>query len=362
MPPPHDPAEEAAALAGISQPAAVNEPLVPRSGVPSHWTPINVGGGRDPSITLCKLNYDTYWRNPDRLPMFKDLVAASGCTGRNVKSERLSVLKQAMEADPDGTLQPTGFVFHETRCGSTLVADMLASQAHHLVFSESTPPAVVAGRGEGHEDVLRDVMLLMCRSAYHTRCFFKFQSINTPRIRTFLRAFPEVPWAFVFREPVQVMMSHMKGGASGAVCLRSKRSPTEAHNRILGVKNARSSSNEDFCAAHLAYLTESALKAVDSPLGQHGKLLHYADLPNIMAGPLLREHFRAPLSEDGVTRMMAVSKMYSKGRKGTSKAGVFSSDNKKKEDAANSRVRSAAEKHLWPYYQRCLDSPALLKQ
>ena len=73
--------------------------------MPSHWTPVNVGGGRDPSVTLCKLDYDTYWRHPDKLPMFKDLLGASHCNGKNSKTERLSVLKKEMDSDPDGTLQ-----------------------------------------------------------------------------------------------------------------------------------------------------------------------------------------------------------------------------------------------------------------
>ena len=73
--------------------AAVLAPPVPRTGVPSHWTPINVGSGPDPVVQLCKLDYDSYWRAPHKLPMFKDLVGASGCRGSNSKSERLSVLK-----------------------------------------------------------------------------------------------------------------------------------------------------------------------------------------------------------------------------------------------------------------------------
>ena len=82
---------------GPLPPPSINQPPVPRSGVPSHWTPITVGGGSDPSITLCKLDYDSYWRNPSKLPMFKDLVGASSCSGRNTKTSRLSVLKAEME-------------------------------------------------------------------------------------------------------------------------------------------------------------------------------------------------------------------------------------------------------------------------
>jgi hypothetical protein len=65
-------------------------------------------------------------------------------------------------------------------------------------------------------------------------------------------------------------MSHMKGGAGGgAVCLRSKARPTEQHLAILGVQSARSVSNEAFCAAHLAYLSQIAYDeyAKDPELG-----------------------------------------------------------------------------------------------
>jgi hypothetical protein len=40
---------------------------------------------------------------------------------------------------------------------------MLGSHPHHLVFSESTPPASVAG--EGNVKNLATVMKLMCRSS-----------------------------------------------------------------------------------------------------------------------------------------------------------------------------------------------------
>ncbi|CAN0367157.1 unnamed protein product, partial [Ectocarpus sp. 13 AM-2016] len=41
-------------------------------------------------------------------------------------------------------LPPKGFIYHETRCGSTLVANMLATLAPSRVFSESKPPTQVS--------------------------------------------------------------------------------------------------------------------------------------------------------------------------------------------------------------------------
>jgi hypothetical protein len=329
-------------------------PPIPMRGVPSHWTPISVGGGSDPAVTLCKLDYDSYWRAPSSLPMFKDLLAASSCSGRKKKVEKLSKLKKEMDNDPDGTLEVTGLVFHETRCGSTLVADMLGSHPHHLVFSESSPPAEVASRGD--VAMLRTIMRLMCRSAYHTKCFFKLQSINTPRIHLFRQAFPEVPWAFVFREPVQVMMSHLKGGSGSAVCLRSKSKPTAQHLEILGAtkSNYRSLGDEAFCAAHLAYLSTVAYNEYlkDTELGL---LLPYTDLPHLMPQKLLAQHFHSPVDQAGLDRMAETSKVYSKGRKGSAKSGEFSGDSKQKEKAANGKVKAAAEKYLYPIYNQCLE-------
>lgn len=336
---------------GAQVPAVVNIPPVPKSGVPSHWTPIDVDFASDPRVTLCKLDYDTYWRNPNKLPMFRDLVAASNCRGKNVKKEKLSVLKAEMEADPDGTLQPTGFVFHESRCGSTLVADMLGSQAHHLTFSESQPPAAIAGKGERHVGILRTVMLLMCRSSYHTRCFFKFQSVNAPRIRIFAAAFPETPWAFVFREPVQVMMSHFKGGTGHAVCLRARNRPEKGHKKIISeLGETDHLSAEEFCAVHLAYLSECAYSAYTSTA--NGLLLNYEDLPEILPMKILKDHFRAPVDSEGQARMLEVSKMYSKGRKSSPIKGEFTGDNEQKEKAASTAVKDAATRFLYPSFRK----------
>ena len=42
------------------------------------------------------------------------------------------------------------------------------------------------------------------------------------------QAFPDTPWAFIYRQPIQTMMSHLdplKGSGGGAPCLRSMRDP-----------------------------------------------------------------------------------------------------------------------------------------
>ena len=66
--------------------------------------------------------------------------------------------------------------------------------------------------------------------------FFKVSSIGAKRINVMQTAFPSVPWLFVYRDPVQTMMSHLdpekigtvRGGKfPKAVCLRTKGRPPE---------------------------------------------------------------------------------------------------------------------------------------
>lgn len=200
------------------------------------WTPIDIDIQTDPIVILCKLNFKKYWDQPHSYPMFRDLEGASGCVSANRKRAKMSVLLKEIEdakGTPEGRIvAPTGFVFHESRVGSTLIANFLASDPWALVFSESTPVAnailhCATCTKERQIELFRNVLTLMGRSPYHKRLFIKSQSITTTRISTALEAFPDTPWAFVFRQPVQTMMSHLDPakGSMSAPCLRSKRSP-----------------------------------------------------------------------------------------------------------------------------------------
>ena len=65
--------------------------------------------------------------------------------GGNTRTEKLSIaayrLEQSGEEGEYRHIKPTGFVFHESRVGSTLVANALASNPWNMVFSESDPPS-----------------------------------------------------------------------------------------------------------------------------------------------------------------------------------------------------------------------------
>jgi hypothetical protein len=155
------------------------------------WTPIDIDVSRDPVVILCKLNFKKYFEQPHSYPMFRDLVTMSNCVANNRRREKLSVLlneiKSANGTNAGKVIAPTGFVFHESRVGSTLVANFLASDPYALVFSESTPisNAILhcsSCTRERHVQLFRDVLTLMGHSSIHKRMFVKFQSITITNI------------------------------------------------------------------------------------------------------------------------------------------------------------------------------------
>merc|ERR1719410_435296 len=98
----------------------------------------------------------------------------------------------------------------------------------------------------------------------------------------FRAAFPSTPWIFLYRDPVEVLMSQLEmPDISKAKCVRSKRS-SPAVKRAVGntVYAFDDLTDEEFCAVHLATLCDSALYNLDEAdglgmaVGYHPELVH----------------------------------------------------------------------------------------
>jgi hypothetical protein len=183
--------------------------------------------------------------------------------------------------------------------------------------------------------------------------FFKFQSITTTKIHIALQAFPETPWAFVFRQSVQTMMSHLdpKKGGEGP-CMRSKKGhpPSEVTAAIQEFEAPSGAPDEAWCAAHLRMLCSHAVEAYRTygrrGSQQRGVLVHYESLP---AGVpvLLLKLFGVTPSSHWLLRIAEESAYYSKARKATT---IFQSDSKDKDSRASSKLKLWASRVLEPLY------------
>ena len=174
------------------------------------------------------------------------------------------------------TREPDGFVFHLSRSGSTLTSQMLRALDDTIVIAEAQPlDALLALRGaEGWDDeriaaALRAMLGALARPRHDERRFFvKWTASAVHALPLIARAFPSVPWTFLFREPLAVLASQleMMGG--------------ETLLRQAVLRQAQ----DDMEPA--AQIVASAQAALAMPLGA-GVFIDYAALPNAVFDTVL---------------------------------------------------------------------------
>jgi hypothetical protein len=313
-----------------------------------------------------------HMNQPFQVPMFRFLVDASSGCQKGVHylvdlKEFVSLARKHDSVIPNDVkvLHLGGVVFHESRCGSTLVANALSAwnPSQSRVYSESAPPvaALRSVCGETYAacslqqaaQVLSDTVYVMSRTRdfreHHV--FFKIQSVGTRNLPVFQAAFPNVPWIFVYRDPVQVMMSQLKGGSKYANCVRPRYQKNTLVSNLVHRhvhKKVSELSDEEYCAAHLATLTEAAVDALQTE-PRRGRAVNYETLPDSLFQDILPNHFGIPLSDEEINNIRQISSVYSKGVGG--RQGEFQSDSAKKEKMASPEVRDAVKLFLDESFQ-----------
>jgi hypothetical protein len=130
---------------------------------------------------------------------------------------RISRLAEWLERNPG--LQPSGFIFHMSRCGSTLATQMLAALLHTVVVSEASPIDTVVQARHTSAQLGADqqaawlqwiAAALGQRRGDERHLVIKLDSWHTLEWRLFRQAFPSVPWVFLYRDPASVLASQLK--------------------------------------------------------------------------------------------------------------------------------------------------------
>jgi hypothetical protein len=113
-------------------------------------------------------------------------------------------------------LGPTGFIFHAGRCGSTLLAKVIARSEQHMVFGEGGPhndiwPVIAAGC-DPPAMLFRNLLLHTGRprlQSYRAH-IVKFTSFTIAQFEIVRTAFPKVPALFLFRHPAGMLASYRR--------------------------------------------------------------------------------------------------------------------------------------------------------
>ena len=121
------------------------------------------------------------------------------------------------------SVSPSGFIFHSSRCGSTLLANACRALDGALVLSE--PPAVdkliarfITDVDENRtKETLYSIFLRAVVSALGQKrfgderhLFLKFACCSVSQIERIRRIWPNVPWVFLYRDPVETIVSNIQ--------------------------------------------------------------------------------------------------------------------------------------------------------
>lgn len=317
-------------------------PVEGASWPPRQWLPIQVAGG-DGQIFV---DWAYFGARPLTEPFFEESIrrALRRPFNRFIRY-RMSLRDFLDHAETADSLAPTGFIFHMSRCGSTLAAQMLAARADHIVASEAAPVDAVLQLRRAWPDLPADrpvralaamVAAFGRRRAGDERYFvIKLDCWHTLALSSFTRAFPSVPWVFLYRDPVEVLVSQMRQRGTQMV-------PQFVPPSLYGIDTFDGVPDEEYCARVLGKICG----AVVDRFSQGGGLaVNYRDLPEALFTRIL-PHFGVSCSEGDRAAMRLVARQDAK-----APSFAFSADSEAKQRAATDRLRALAERHLGDIYR-----------
>jgi hypothetical protein len=239
-----------------------------------------------------------------------------------------------------------GMIFHMSRCGSTLMSQQLAACNFNVVASEPAPlEALVRARlhlkGLAREDQIRWIRAMVSAigqaRAGETSLYLKTDCWLVHEIDLIREAFPEVPWVFLYRDPIEVMVSHKRIPAAWTV---PGLLPPEVLK--LRISDWDPTQTDVYLARALALICEGGLAAARNDA--HGMLVNYSELPDIMFERMLL-HFSLPANAIPAMQRRSLQNAKSPG-------SSFSRDEKSKQGDATDRLRDVVANHLEPIYRR----------
>lgn len=218
------------------------------------------------------------WRHlPERFtaPFFADTLAGQPHAARRVCHTPHDWLERTGPAIP-----PSAFVFHASRCGSTLLAQMLASLPQCVVLSE--PPVVddfLKRYGAAPPQValpgLRRLLRALGQQRHGaTRFIVKLDCWHLPHLPLLRAAFPDTPCWFLYREPGAILESH-----------RRQRGPQMVPGMVFPPAFGAGLAPGDldgWCARVIAHIFDTALAHAGAL-----RLLEYRQLPSLVWEELL---------------------------------------------------------------------------
>ena len=250
------------------------------------------------------------------------------------------------------SVSPTGFIFHSSRCGSTLVANACRAIENSIVLSE--PPAVdkLIARfltdvdDQGTKELLYSVFLRATvaalaqrRTGQERHLFIKFACCSVSQIERIRRIWPNVPSLFLYRDPIETIVSNMQNLPAWLV--------DEDRRVLAAITNTSSSevaemSPEELCARSIAaFYTTAQRVANDRTL-----LLNYNQLATAAITNVLKFFGVSPTATE-MENIARQAHVYSK----ATATRTFVADTETKQQLATDLIREVAARWASKSYQ-----------
>lgn len=258
----------------------------------------------------------------------------------------LGELREVAAAHP--AVQPKGFIFHMSRCGSTLLSQMLAAVPENIVLSEPGPIDEVLRAHFDHPTITEEprrqwlewlvAALAWRRHPAEQNLFIKFDCWHVMFLPLIQEVFPGVPWIFLYREPLEVM-------ASAQQQLGGQMIPGVLQPELFGWSReaVAGMSLFEYTARVLGKLCETAL--VETRSGR-GRLVNYRQLPTTI-WPALVDYWKLDLTVEQMAHIQAVARLNAK-----NPVLPFEPDSEAKRNSASAEIRKFTRQWLEPVYQQ----------
>jgi hypothetical protein len=269
-------------------------------------------------------------------PMFEQTIGTAMAHPFNLLFRQSTPLQDMLEPAVF-ELRPAGLIFHMSRCGSTLVSRMLAALPENVVLSEPDPldqVLRVRSRAPGVTEaqlvaLLRGMTAALGRRrhAQERDLFVKLEGWHMLQFGLIRRAFPDVPWIFLYRDPLEVLASLER--------LRPRQMvPGGIDAGLLGLDPAGAAGLSH--AAYGARVLERICAAALAHCADGGRLIAYRQLPDAVLDEVLG-HFGLRYGAEARARMREVARFHAK-----RPDVVYADDSERKRCDADEETRALA--------------------
>jgi hypothetical protein len=243
------------------------------------------------------------------------------------------------------SVAPTGFIFHSSRCGSTLLANACRAITNSIVLSEANAIDKLVARlfTDAADKVKESLYSVFLRGVVHAlgqrrtgreqHLFIKFTCCSFAQLERIQRIWPRVPWIFLYRDPIETIVSNV-GDVPPWLIDNDRRVLASITGTSL--EEVAEMRLEELCARTIGGFYSLAHRLANDS----GLLLNYnqLSLPVIFSA---LQFFNVSLSAEEKETISASSRMYSKE---TSATRAFVADADAKQQLASDLIREMAER------------------